>query len=791
MAGVGFSLAAIVFRAPPFGWLGSLLVALSVAVALLAYTTGFRWQQHAQPARFGLLALRLGAIVCLFLTLLHPAWISERTLDEKPVVAAVLDDSASMSQPAEAWEPRSPEATEAPGAGISRYARAVSILREQVMPGLAESHCLRVYDVEAHALELDNLPPAAVGGRSPLTDTLLRVQYDLRDDPLVAIALLSDGAETGEGEAPAEPTMSTFGGLEQLRVPVYAIGVAGASGDLPAARDLSIEAVSANRRALVGNTVRVTVDIAVEGNLADARFPVSILDGGETLASRIISWPPGQRVVRAELEFVPRRPGDFVYSVAVGALPGEIDLANNRQTFPLAVRAKPLTVLYVDGVLRWEGKFIREALAADPDVNVISTVRTARVGADRGSQGILLPEQLANVDVVILGDVEARYFSADQELEALRRWVTESGGGLLLTGGYHSFGPEGFGRTVLRDILPVEFSASADPQIEQPFNLKLTDAGREHPIFHLTGDRVRDTGFFHKLPPLDGCSRVAGIKPAAEVLAVNPQISGPEGEQGLPVMVVQQVGAGRTMVFAADTTWRWRLVVGGFSGDSSFYERFWAQLVRWLASEQDETPRQLFVSTDRSRYRLGETIELNIELRLLRRAGDGGGGGANVIEAPPSAWKVTAQALDESAKQMNVPLAELGDGKYRGTLAAGRPGRLDLAVTAEPVRPTDGVDAAVDSCAQSSVITVQVDRPDLESLNARCDPQWLARVAQLSGGRSVPPDQIETWARQLPADAVRKTVLQSSGAWGDWLFGSAFLTLICAEWVLRRRRQLA
>lgn len=795
----GGMLASLVFQAPPFGWLGSLIVALSIVVALLAYTTGFRWQQHDQPTRFGLLALRLGAVVCLFLTLLHPAWVSEHTFDEKPLLAVVLDDSLSMSHGAGATELRSHEATENGAAGprtgrarASRYQQAVTILKNELQPAVVNSHRLRVFDVEARNLRIEKLPTDAIGERSPLTDTLLRVKRDLRDEPLIGITLLSDGAEMTD--------RPVIGDLGQLRVPVHAIDVVRSFQTAEAAADVSIQALSVNRRTLVGNAVRVAVDIAVAGCSDEVQVPVSILDGDHVMASRVLALsPPGESAVRdgrhgrVELEFVPTRPGEFTYTVAVGAQPGEVELANNRATFPLTVRAKPLTVMYIDGVLRWEGKFLREALAADPDINLISTVRTARVGADRGSQGLLLAEQLANVDVVILGDVEASYFSTSEELPALCKWVTESGGGLLVTGGYHSFGPEGAGRTVLRDVLPVEFSASANPQIERPFNLRLTDAGRQHPVFHLSGDRVRDTGFFHKLPPLSGCSRVAGVKPAAEVLAVGPQVGGVAEAGGLPIMVTQQVGAGRTMVFAVDTTWRWRTIVGGFTGDSAFYERFWGQLVRWLASEQEETSRQLFVSTNQSRYRLGETIELNITVNEETRAS---ARAAPRTTAPPpandrptasAAWNVRAQTIDENGNRSSIPLADLGDGKYRGTLGAARPGRLDLNVTAEPEQAA-GV--ASECQAQSRVVTVTVDRPDLELLDPRCDPQWLARVAQLTGGRCVQPENIATWASQLPADPVRKTESHSSGAWGDGLFGGAFLVLICCEWILRRRSQL-
>jgi uncharacterized membrane protein/pimeloyl-ACP methyl ester carboxylesterase len=783
IAGDGLSLASLLFDTPGFGPLGSLIVAGSVAAALLAYTTGLRWRQETRPTRFVLLGLRLGAIVCLLLTILHPAWMSERTVDEKPIVAVVLDDSASM---AEATERRSDEATKG-GGDETRYGLAVALLTEELMPKLAESHRLRLYDVEARALQADELPADAIGQRSPLTDALLRVQSDLRDEPLVGIALLSDGAETSDRPA--------VGGPEQLHVPVHTIDVAGSAGESLQAADLAVQAVSANRRALVGNTVRVFVDVAAEGRLCAGQTPVALLDSGEVVAARTISWQAGERLTRVGLEFVPRRPGEFTYTVAVGGLPGEADLANNRQTFPLAVSAKPLTVLYVDGVLRWEGKFIREALGADPDINVISSVRTARVGADRGSQGLLLPEQLSNVDVVILGDVEATYFSTSDELAALCSWVSD-GGSLVLTGGYHSFGPQGFGRTALRDILPVEFSASANPQIEQPFNLKLTDAGREHPIFQLTRDRVRDTAFFNKLPALDGCSRIAAVKPGAEVLAVNPRLGGPEGAQGLPIMIVQQVGAGRSLVLAVDTTWRWRLVVGGFTGDSSFYERFWGQLVRWMASDRTEAPQRLFASTDRSRYRLGDTIELTIKLQNVA-AGPRTGRSESVGDIPSgshdavSGWEVSVQALDESGQQAHVPLAELGEGRYRGTLSARRPGRLDLTVSAEPMPRADRAGSDSDRQAQSRVVTVQVDRPDIETLNPLPNPQWLAQVAQRSGGRSIRPEQIGAWAAELPADPVRTTVRRTSGTWGDSIFGSAFLLLLCAEWILRRRSQLA
>jgi uncharacterized membrane protein len=771
------SLADLTFQSPAFGWLECLALAAGVAGVVFAYTAGLRRTTQGPPARFGLLALRLGAIVCLFVALWHPACVRQETLAQRPTLAVVLDDSASMAQPDA-------------GAAVTRYQHAVETLKQRLAPALRRTHELQLFDVEARGLKLDDLPRTAEGARSPLTDTLLRVQQELRDRPLAGIVLLSDGREVSD--------RPTSGSLEQLHVPVHAIQIA-APSPTAGTPNIAIQSVAANRRAIVGNTVSVAVDLAATGLSGAASVPVSILSAERTVATRTIEWPAGQSTLRAEVAFIPRRPGELTYVVQVGGAPGETDLADNRQSFPLTVHAKPLTVMYVDGVLRWEGKFLREALSDDPDLNVISTVRTAPPGSDRGSQGLLLPEHLANVDVVIIGDVEAAFFSSS-EIDGLRKWVTEGGGALVLTGGYHSFGPDGFGRTPLRDVLPVEFSADPNPQTDEPFNLKLTDAGREHPIFHLTGDRVRDAAFFQSLPPLAGCSRVAGVKPGATVLAVNPRATATDGAgarvsppSDLPVLVVQEVGAGRTLVFAVDTTWRWRMVVGGFTGDSSFYPQFWGQLIRWTKTDERESPPRLAVATDRAHYKPGQTVEVNIALRPPENAPTGATAvsavSASAPATTPGRYKVTATALTESGERLSVPLAELDAARFRGSLAVRSPGRLDLLVRAAPLAAAgQGADEMQEL---SAISTVTVERPDLELLDPRPDPQWLAQMAQLSGGRCVSPDQIEAWAAALPANPAPVTRLASSGAAGDRVLAAMFLALLCTEWILRRRSRLA
>ena len=68
------------------------------------------------------------------------------------------------------------------------------------------------------------------------------------------------------------------------------------------------------------------------------------------------------------------------------------------------------------------------------------------------------------------------------------------------------------------------------------------------------------------------------------------------------------------MVFAVDTTWRWRTVVGGYTGDASFISASRPN-GRWMTGEAKDSPRAMSAWTDRYRYQPGQSVQLNIDLQ--------------------------------------------------------------------------------------------------------------------------------------------------------------------------------
>jgi uncharacterized membrane protein len=183
-------------------------------------------------------------------------------------------------------------------------------------------------------------------------------------------------------------------------------------------------------------------------------------------------------------------------------------------------------------------------------------------------------EEIAkNFDAVILSDIPADslllphavFVKGERRPNRLRSLAkfAEQGGGLLMIGGFMSFGGfEGRGRyaaTPIADALPVVISHH-DDRIEEPEGLNPVVA-KDHPILK---------GIFGDWPYFLGYNRFKA-KPTGEVILT-------AGND--PFLVVGQHGKGRVAAFASDCSPHW--------GSPEFmawphYSTFWAQLVGWLA----------------------------------------------------------------------------------------------------------------------------------------------------------------------------------------------------------------
>lgn len=183
-------------------------------------------------------------------------------------------------------------------------------------------------------------------------------------------------------------------------------------------------------------------------------------------------------------------------------------------------------------------------------------------------------EELDSFDVVILSDIGSNSFLLCDEtflrserttnrLVLLGDYVKD-GGGLVMVGGYMSFsGIDGRARyqaSPLASVLPV-IMLDRDDRVEMPEGLVATFPDPEHPAL---GGTPADW------PILLGYNQLKA-KPDATVVA---------SFDNDPLLVVQEVGGGRSVAFASDVAPHW--------APNEFmmwphYAKLWSSIVSWAA----------------------------------------------------------------------------------------------------------------------------------------------------------------------------------------------------------------
>jgi hypothetical protein len=727
-----------------WGWLWVLLVLAGAAFLYWTYRGIF--MRSGRDLSWWLMALRGVGLLLLVLMLARPSWTRETEEVDPGRVAIVLDNSRSMSLP--------------DASGTSRYERAkqaIESLRAKLTArGGTGRLVVDVFDINGATLK--EIPKEPAADFTDLTRALRQTMTRLRARPLAAVVLISDGVDnTGR---------PGFLDWEDTGVAIHTIGFP-RSTEL----DLAVREPQAQRRVIVHNETIVAVPVVKRGQAA-TEATVSLRRGPEVLASKKVKLPSGDVEQVVSLPYTPDQPGSFEMTAAVEGVTGEQDTSNNAVNFPLEVVKDPIRVLYLEGFLRNEYTFlVRHFSEKDPDVTLIPSPR--RTGADGPEQhladGILTDKVLEKVDVVILGDMPGDYLTGPQ-YQALLRWLDGKNHSLLVLGGYASFGAEGFRDTSLAAVLPVTFSTAAEPQSEKPFVLQLTDKGKAHPLFTLSGDRVRSEKMWQEAPPLDGMPLVARARPGADVLAVNPTVQ-VEGAAAVALAVQRAPGGGQVMVLCPDTTWNWTRLPRILGHDDTLYSRFWSQAIRYLAGRgMDDSRPLLSVRTERPVYEANKKVTVRV-VRQRRPGTDLTGAVTTVEITDPKGQPVpglTPRSDSADPDVSTVVFYPTAAGRYEICAALKSEGKVLANQSGE----------------------LRVRGADLELADAGTRPDNLRALKEATGGVYVDIEDADEVAGKIARIERRQTRVTRTAYWNSpWLF-VAFLAAVTGEWFLRRWNRL-
>ena len=423
------------------------------------------------------------------------------------------------------------------------------------------------------------------------------------------------------------------------------------------------------------------------------------------------------------------------------------------------------------------------AVAGDPELHVSCLIRTAegkfyRVDvADAQELAGGFPdtrEELFAYDGVILGSVEASFFSQGQ-LNMLRDFVSQRGGGLLTLGGTSAFGEGGYRDTPLAEVLPLTLPEAAAspagagegpvPAAFRELRVLPTRAGSLHPVARLDPDPLANEDRYRNLPPLSGVNRLGRPKPGATVLLEG---LGPS-EEPEAVLLIQRFGRGRSASLTVQDLWVWQMYASVPLEDET-HEVLSRRLLRWLASE---APRRLEVSASPAKSLVGERVTLRARVEDER------------FLAVNDAF-VEAEVTGPDGVISGVPLrwTGQGDGEYSGVYVPGGPGTHQVEVRAGGGGLREGAEAP------RAATLFEAGVVDDEFFDAEADPDLLARIAEATGGRLFEPDEAEALLVDLSLAESGTTVVERRELWNVPAVFLLLFGLLAADWGVRHARGL-
>ncbi len=744
----------------------ALVISGLLAMVVVTYPRRIR---HLGPwTRQLLITLRLMTALLLAWGMLRPEVQFSKTDDNSGAVFVMSDASRSMTT------------QDGPG-GLTRRQAVLQTLEEcaDQFGTLGENVDVIYADFAGELIPVEQLSEAAEGNQTAIGNVLEALSREARNRRVLGAIMLSDGAQRAVSPYDVDPRAQARQ-LARQQVPVYTVpiggsGVSGSSFDL-AIEDMLVDPISFEKKTVpVSVRLRVlgaagreiTVQLLAENRLGKRPGEVGELEipPATRNAQPVVRVTPesNDEVIPVEMSFVPEFPGEFKLVVKAVPLEGELKQANNTQETIITVQKGGINVAYFDRI-RNENKSVR---LVRRDEKVQLDVQEVRQGAfqhlTKIDESMFQP---GRYDVYIIGDVPAEVFGP-KLLRDLAERVEQQGAGLMMLGGYRSFGAGGYADTPLADLLPVSMNPEDEQRGEQidtglhylePLKMLPTRRGEQQYVMRL-GAPGENRNLWDELHPLEGTNRLRPAYDAVEILAESPD--------GVPLLFAHEVGKARVLAFAADTTYLWYM-----HGHHEEHERFWRQVVLWLARKETQGDQPIWVRVDPRNYAPGQNVELTFGAQTEER------------QPIPDA-KFTVEVMSPDKEQSGLSPRTDGNNSAATFLDTDEPGDYWVKVSAEK----DG--QKVGFPAYTRFI---VDARDLELDNPAADDALLAEIASTTGGLSLPPEELPSFLNRTISEGLfRSTELTQVShitLWDNWAFLLAFVGLMSSEWALRKWRGL-
>ncbi len=752
-------LAAIVLAlrgCPAETWLaGASMVAVALCgTAWCVRSYGRTTNPVRRPWKLLLLSLRIAVVAILVLLVCRPAIQNSSIKKIRGTVLIGIDASSSMQRRdmPQSYRRENLDSGEEPQTRISAVTQALEDSRSRIQ-NIMDSADVDIFTFSDKAFDFTGrgYDIQATGAATAIGDAAASAfeSHAAAGRDIHAIVLLTDGCNNTADVISPDKLAELMGARG---VAVFTVG-AGSEKATESSHILNVKNLTAPDEVEVYNRLPISCRIETI-SLAGRQIEVICTFGDETVATKTLDIADSQQDETCRFEHIPTTSGFRRLSViarVVGEQPRDLtgESAANRL---VQVTNRELKVLYVEGKVRYESKYVARALASSRRITLDRRVILDKSGAAELGENI---DDWLQYHAIIFGDIAASQFTPKQ-LEIIRTLVDEYGKGFAMIGGRNSFGSGGWADTPIADVLGVNMRLSAG-NVDGMIKVAPTEAGLKNELMKI-GESPEIADDWGKLPEMPGANRLAGIKEAAEVLATT--------SDGIPLIVAHRYGKGRSLAIAFDTTWRWVLSP---KETAESQKTFWRQVAMFLAAPQGH----IWISTDKTSYDLRRLAAGSDMINVAAGLEDSAG-------LPVTNVPVSVTLIDGSGNETPVELNVSGrirsgmlappaaSGLYRLTIAADFEGRR-----------------------MQAEYQFDVTSKDLEAAEILADFGLLRRMAAAGNGRFVPLKDFCSLLEDIQAAAAPKVrrVIEHEDLSAEWRWYAVItvISLMCIEWMLRKR----
>jgi hypothetical protein len=702
-------------------WLYLLLALTAIAAAYFIYR--FTLPPVPRVRKTVLWTLRGAALALIIFLLFEPVLNYLRHESKPPVVALLVDHSASMG---------------IQDGNDQRDAELKLFLNSPALRDLGRRSALRVFSfadsiVEGSRDSVVSMPSTGIG--TDIAGGWTAVQKALAGENLALGILVSDG-EYNLGENPVRVASLSA-------TPLYAVGV----GDTSNRADAVVAEILTNEIVYVGS--RVPVDVRVRARGLSARSTTVRLIGarGIELGRQAIRFASSDAEISAPFQVDVTAPGDFRLTAVVDSVPGEQFTGNNRRSVIVRALENKNAVALFAGAPSADLEMIRQSLEADTNLTLKAFVEIA---AGKFLHNIPEPsiDDLNKSRLIVLCDFPTRATSADL-LTKISRAAAERRIPILFMAGPHVAA----GRlSSLSDVLPVQ---PAKPVLsEDPVVLR---NAASHAA--MTG-RSPLPAAWNELPPVFGSAGNFTVSPATQVVVkLSRETLGIEENE--PAIAIWDSGPRRGVAFLCWGTSRWKLQMAGNTNAAAFYDDLMSRLRGWLVAPIEE--QRVKIRTVKKLFSGGERVRFVAQVY-----------GADLS---PRDDAVVSVQTSSGSRTESVPLQNRGNGRYDGEVNPWTEGEYRFSGLAIAGKDTLGKDQGL----------FAVEAFNIELIDTRARFDVLRQVADVSKAAFAPVSQADTMLARLKLAPRDVSSRKEISLWNHGPLIWIIISLLALEWIIRKR----